>query len=85
MSIVSYYILPDFVGVERKKEVEEQELADKEAWGKGEKKEEKEDWYCYTEFLLTNWDSKMSYVDHVKRNEEQAHKSMVWKVKPPQK
>lgn len=43
MSIVSYCILPDFVEVERKKEVEEQELADKEAWGKGGKKEEKED------------------------------------------
>jgi len=43
MSIVSYCILPDFVEVKRKKEVEEQELADKEAWEKGEKKEEKED------------------------------------------
>ena len=84
MSIVSYYILPDFVEVERKKEIEKQEVADKKAWGKGGKKEEKGDWYCNIEFLLTNWDGKMSYVDHVKRNEEQAHKSLVWKVKPPQ-
>ena len=43
MSIVSYYILPDLVEVERKKEIEKQEVGDKKAWGKGGKKEEKGD------------------------------------------